>query len=172
MKKLLLLLLLPVCLLGQEDKKPRKLFLELKQGVGLPSIGIKYKNQKGNYWNVGWNVYSINPPINIPSNKAVIKYVAERGFYISYEHKLYKKFNLHIGVEDSWFEYGNEFIDQNKLTPYTGIFYGDKISIGLHVGAMYAQDLIADDWPEIQGYRKHNFAFYWFPKINFKIGLR
>jgi hypothetical protein len=35
MKKPLLLLLLPVCVLGQEDKKPRKLFYEIKQGVCL-----------------------------------------------------------------------------------------------------------------------------------------
>lgn len=61
MKKLLLSLLLPGCLLGQEDKNPRKLFFEIKQVVGLPSIGIKYKNQKGNYWNVGVNTVSVIP---------------------------------------------------------------------------------------------------------------
>lgn len=149
---------MPVYLLGQEEK-PRKLYLEIKQGLGLPSIGVKYKNQKGSYWNVGWNFYSVNPALNIPSKNAVIKYVVESGFYISYEHKLYKKVNINIGIEDSWFEYGNEFINQNKVTPYTSIFYGDKVSIGLHVGAMYAQDLIADDSPEIQGYRKQNFVF-------------
>lgn len=67
---------------------------------------------------MGWNFYSINPSLNIPSKNAVIKYVAESGFYFSYEHKLYKKFNINVGIEDSWFEYGNEFVDQNKLTPY------------------------------------------------------
>ena len=34
---------------------------------------------------------------------------------------------------------------------------------------VFAQDLIADDWPEIQGYRKHNFALYWFPKVKIRI---
>jgi hypothetical protein len=55
----------------------------------LPSIDVKYKNQKGNYLNVGWNFYLLNPALNIPSKNAVIKYVAESGFYISYDYKLF-----------------------------------------------------------------------------------
>ena len=63
MKKLLLLLLLPSLLLAQEDKKPRKLFFEIKQGVGFPSFGAKFKSEKGNYWNVGANIGNLMFPL-------------------------------------------------------------------------------------------------------------
>ena len=125
MKKLLLLLLLPVCLLAQEDKKPRKLFLELKQGVGLPSIGIKYKNPKGNYWNVGVNTVDINFPIK---KSAYSSTITEIGPYVSHSILLEKRFQVDLGL--STIMDGEYF----GILSYTGIFYGRKTAIGLNFG--------------------------------------
>jgi hypothetical protein len=49
MKKLLLLLLLPSLLLAQEDKKPRKLFFEIKEGVCLVKCIQNIKNPR-QFW--------------------------------------------------------------------------------------------------------------------------
>ena len=94
MKKLLLLLLLPACLLGQEEK-PRKLYFEIKQGVGLPSIGIKYKNQKGNYWNVGVNTIDYMPSV---FNKNGYKFY-RIGPYFSFTKKIEYKFTSDFGLQ-------------------------------------------------------------------------
>ena len=93
MKKLLFLLLLPVVLLGQEEK-PRKLFLELKQGVGLPSVGLKYKNQKGNYWNVVVNTVDYLFPLVGKNN---FRFYGT-GPYLSYSKYWKSKYSSNLGL--------------------------------------------------------------------------
>ena len=166
MKKLLLLLLLPVCLLAQEDKKPRKLFFEIKQGVGLPSIGIKYKNPKGNYWNVGVNTYDINIAKSIVG--IAVKYTVE-GFihypslycvYISYDQQIKNKL---------FFEHGSNFITlangEDYYTPafsvYSGVYYGNRLSIGFKLGMA----TFMNDYPE----NDFTIGIYFFPKIKLRI---
>ena len=124
MKRLLLLLLLPVCLLGQEDKKPRKLFLELKQGVGLPSIGLKYKNPKGNHWNVGLNTIDYMPFVLKRDGYRFYKIGPYLSFTKDLEYKLSCDFGLHTNILDN----GDDA--HTLLFPYTGLYYGNKISIG------------------------------------------
>ena len=124
MKKLLLLLLLPACLLGQEEKS-RKLYLEIKQGVGLPSIGIKYKNQKGNYWNVGVNTIDYMPSV---FNKNGYKFY-RIGPYFSFTKKIEYKFTSDFGLQTVILDDGDDAY--TFLSAFTGLYYGNKISIGL-----------------------------------------
>ena len=141
MKKLLLLLLLPSIVLAQEDKKPRKLFLELKQGVGIPSIGIKYKNQKGNYWNVGVNTVSIIPRyFRIGKGK---DYIYPVGGYANYEIKK-KRMVYTIGGQTIITTKPQEFnpIEIFTFSPYLGVFYGNKFSFGLEVTGLIIDDSV------------------------------
>ena len=136
MKKLLLLLLLPVCVLGQEEK-PRKLFFEIKQGVGLPSIGLKYKNNKGDYWNVGVNTYGAyyGQMIIGESKKTVADGIAVSLslydlIYLSYSLSLEEKINLDIGLSTISTTFQGS---TNYTVPFIAGYYGNKISIGLEV---------------------------------------
>lgn len=123
--------------MAQEDKKPRKLFFEIKQGVGLPSIGIKYKNHKGNYWNVGVNTVDYLLPLLGENN---FRFYGT-GPFLSYSQKWKSKFSSDLGMQTTLFDDGD---DSNFIsTPFVGIYYGEKVSIGfniitpIHIGKMY-----------------------------------
>ncbi len=140
MKKLLLLLLLPACLLGQE-KKPRKLYLEVKQGVGLPSVGVKYKNQKGNYWNAGVNTVSVIPRyVKIGKGK---DYIYPVGGYANYEIKK-KRMAYTIGGQTIITTKPQDYNPIVVITtsPYIGVFYGNKFSFGLEVTGLIIDDSV------------------------------
>lgn len=138
MKKLLLLLMLPVCVLGQEDKKPRKLFLELKQGVGLPSIGGVAETTKGNYWSVGVN--ASNTIFLLPELKRFI-YKVELGPYVSHTIVMDKNLLLDIGV--------STIIDSDfgGFISYLGLFYEKKLMFGFNLGVAHMDKY--DEWQRI-----------------------
>lgn len=127
MKKLLLLLLLPSLLLAQEDKKPRKLFFEIKQGVGLPSIGIKYKNQKGNYWNVGVNTVDY---LFLLVGKNNFKFYGT-GPYLSYSKYWKTKYSSDLGFQTTLFDDGDD--GNLVVTPFVGVYFGKKVCIGFDI---------------------------------------
>ena len=138
-------MLLPVCLLAQEDKKPRKLFFEIKQGVGLPSIGIKCKNPKGNYWNVGLNTVSIIPRyFRIGKGK---DYIYPVGGYANYEIKK-KRMAYTIGGQTIFTTKSQDVgpnidpIEILTFSPYIGVFYGNKFSFGLEVTGLIIDDSV------------------------------
>ena len=126
MKKILLLLLLPVCVLGQEEK-PRKLFLELKQGVGLPSVGLKYKNQKGNYWNVGVNTVDYLFPLVGKNN---FRFYGT-GPYLSYSKYWKSKYSSDLGLQTTLFDDGDD--GNLVVTPFVGAYFGKKVCIGFDI---------------------------------------
>jgi len=135
MKKLLLLLLLPVVLMAQEEEKPRKLFLELKQGLVFPSLGLKFKTQNGNYWNVGVNTRSV--AIRLFWFHRIGKgddYIFPLGVYANHEIKK-KKMTYTIGGQTVLASKPDEYDPVYKLTfsPSIGVFYGNKLSLGIEV---------------------------------------
>ena len=158
MKKLLLLLLLPVCLLAQEEK-PRKLFFEIKQGVGLPSVGAKFKSFNGNFWSIGINYKSELYYLNDTSNSS--KQI-EMGPYFSFTIVSKQKLQFDLGL--------STLIDSSfgGFVSYIGIYYGNKISIGFNLGAAHLDDY--DIWKlnQFQGQRWCSFLVFT-PRIKFRI---
>ncbi|MDA7768156.1 hypothetical protein N8904_00375 [Flavobacteriales bacterium] len=158
MKKLLLLLLLPACLLGQE-KKPRKLYLEIKQGVGLPSIGGMVKSKNGNCWSVGVNTANtIFTTLKTTHTKQKI----EQGAYVS----LTLPFNNNL-----WLEVGLSTIIDNTfggIISYSGFYYGKKIILGFNLGLAHMDDYL--EWNEnpIENIRWQRFVVF-SPCIKFRV---
>ena len=163
MKKLLLLLLLPACLLGHEEK-PRKLYFEIKQGVGLPSIGIKYKNQKGNYWNVGVNTYDSNIAKTIVGEK--IAYTIDGAahslhywVYVSFDQKIHERLFLEHGGNFTTLAIREDFYFP-AFGVYSGIYYGNRISVGVKLGLAFKNSNPVNEY---------TMAVYFSPKIKIRI---
>jgi len=159
MKKLLLLLLLPSLLLAQEDKKPRKLFFEIKQGVGFPSFGAKFKSEKGNYWNVGANIGNLMFPLLQTENS---EKEIEFGPYISHSILLDYNFHLDMGattIIDSTF---------GGFISYVGVFYGKKVSVGFNIGMAHIDNYIVWKASHYRTQRWQHFMVF-SPRIKFRI---
>ena len=172
MKKLLLLLLLPSIVLAQDSeslqiKKPRKLFVEIKQGLFFPSIGLKYKNKKGDYWNVGLYSFDFNLAKTIVGAKiahTLEGFMEHPSMYywmdISYDQKIQGKLFLEHGFNFLNLVQEEEMHDLPAWSVYSGMYYGDRISIGLKLGLAFNNSYPADEF---------TMAAYFFPKIKYKL---
>ena len=166
MKKLLLLLLLPSIVLAQdpesirpENFRQKKLFFELKQAVGLPSIGIKLKTKNENYWNVGVNIFDLN--LAIPKNERTV-HVTEVGPYISYSHFTSYKISIDFGLSSMLY-----YEESIGFLFYTGLFYGNTTTFGFHLGVAHTQNFLID-WVDGQPiYKQNNFNMVISPCIKF-----
>ena len=171
MKKLLLLLLLPSILLAQDSeslqiKKPRKLFVEIKQGLLLPSIGLKYKNKKGDYWNVGLYSYDINFAKTIVGAKIAYtvngfdyNFPLHYSMYISYDQKIQQRLFFEHGANLTILRFKEDY-NFPSLGLHSGIYYGNRISVGLKLGLAFNTN-----------HPNHKFTMvaYFFPKIKLRI---
>ena len=59
----------------------------------------------------------------------------------------------------------------NTFNTFAGLYYGEKISIGVKGGVIYANDLVVDIYPESEMQYKI-LALYFTPTIKFKITSR
>ncbi len=171
MKKFLLLLLLPSIVLAQDSeslqiKKPRKLFVEIKQGLLLPSIGLKYKNKKGDYWNVGLHSYDVNFAKTIVGTKIAgtidgffFAPSLYHWMYISYDQKIQQRLFLEHGANLTILAFKDDFYFPS-IGLHSGIYYGNRISVGLKLGLAFNTN-----------HSNHKFTMvaYFFPKIKLRI---
>ena len=120
MKKLLLLLLLPVCVLGQEANK-NQFIKELDVSIGIPSIGI-IKNLD-NRIKIGAGLNIIRLELR---PKYILSEVIDIGPYLYLAYTLHQKIEAQCGIKSV--AYGEFYI---APAIYSSLFYGKKTKFGI-----------------------------------------
>lgn len=117
-----------------ETETPLNVILETyKNGfpipiAGLPSVGVKHKIDKNAYLSFGLNL-RIGLPLFGNENFDKATGYGELGPYLAYS-KEYNKWMLESGAKMTRLAFPEEGLEHSLLTPYLGVYYGNKMRIG------------------------------------------